>query len=185
VVVDGADEPALVRRCRDGDQAAFAVLVERYRDLVFGLAYRMTRDPRDAEDLAQDAFLRLYRGLPYFRGDAKLSTWIYRIVLNVAQERNDKKRVPVVELDAHSPGRTPVQYGRPDEQFNALELQDRLRKAMARLSPRSRFVLAAHYLHDMQYDSVAEALGVPMGTVKTLIHRAKRQLRDLLVSGGL
>jgi RNA polymerase sigma-70 factor (ECF subfamily) len=90
VVDGGVDDLELVRRCRDGDQAAFTEIVERYRQLVYGMAYRVSVDSRDAEDVAQDVFLRLYRGLPYFRGEAKLSTWIFRIVLNVGHERRTR-----------------------------------------------------------------------------------------------
>src|SRR5476651_824218 len=146
--MEDVHERELIERCGSGDEHAFQELVDRYKDLVFALIARTIQDRSRAEDLAQDVFLRLYRGLPYFRGEARLSTWIYRIVLNVAQERNQKQRVPVVELDAQAPDRAPRQFGRADAQFSAIEVSDRLRKAMGRLSPRSRFVLAAHYLHD-------------------------------------
>jgi RNA polymerase sigma-70 factor (ECF subfamily) len=82
-------------------------------------------------------------------------------------------------------GRAPIDPGRVDARFSDIELRDRLAKAMARLSERSRFVLAAHYLRDVSYEDIAEALGVPIGTVKTLIHRAKRDVRELLTSGEL
>ena len=78
-----AEELALVDRCRSGDETAFRELVDRYKDLVFGLIARTVQDRSRAEDLAQDVFLRVHRGLPYFRGEARLSTWIYRIVSNV------------------------------------------------------------------------------------------------------
>ena len=77
------DERELIERCRTGDDTAFAELVDRYKDLVYGLIYRMVRDRGLADDLAQDVFLKVHRGLPYFRGEARLSTWIYRIVQNV------------------------------------------------------------------------------------------------------
>src|SRR5450756_1523312 len=82
-MLDPVHERALVERCRRGDEGAFEELVDRYKDLVFALIARTVQDKSRAEDLAQDVFLRIHRGLPYFRGEARLSTWIYRIVANV------------------------------------------------------------------------------------------------------
>ena len=77
------DERALIERCRAGDDIAFGELVDRYKNLVYGMVWRMVTDRSQTDDLAQEVFLKVYRGLPYFRGDARLSTWIYRIVANV------------------------------------------------------------------------------------------------------
>src|SRR5476651_1404167 len=86
--MDDAQERELIERCGSGDEQAFQELVDRYKDLVFALIARTIQDRSRAEDLAQDVFLRIHRGLPYFRGEARLSTWIYRIVANVcAQEQ--------------------------------------------------------------------------------------------------
>ncbi|MFI5179424.1 MAG: RNA polymerase sigma factor [Vicinamibacterales bacterium] len=178
------DDFELARRYRDGDASAFTELVDRYRNLVYGVVYRMTRAPNEADDVAQEVFLRLHKGLPYFRGEAKFSTWLYRIVLSVVQERGARRRVRTVALESGPPDDPrPLDVGRADASFDALITRDRLEKALAQLSERSRFVLAAHYLQDVRYEDLAEALGVPLGTVKTLIHRAKRQLRDVLTSG--
>src|SRR6266480_6599305 len=82
------DEGALIERCRTGDDIAFGELVERYKHLVYGIVWRLTSDRSRTDDLAQEVFLKIYRGLPYFRGEARLSTWIYRIVANAClQER--------------------------------------------------------------------------------------------------
>src|SRR5919198_6717222 len=97
-------ERELVERCRRGDEGAFQELIDRYKDLVFALIGRTVQDRSRAEDLAQDVFLRIHRGLPYFRGEARLSTWIYRIVVNVcAQER--ARKPPTVSLDDVRDGR--------------------------------------------------------------------------------
>src|ERR1700745_4156775 len=91
------DEAALIERCRKAeDESAFAELVDRYKDLVHALVWRLTPDRSAVEDLAQDVFLKVHRGLPYFRGEARLSTWIYRIVANVcAQARRPMREVPL------------------------------------------------------------------------------------------
>ncbi len=173
-------ERALVERCRSGDEGAFHELVDRYKDLVFALIARTVQDRGRAEDLAQEVFLRVHRGLPYFRGEARLSTWIYRIVANVCVQEH--QRPPAnVSLDDQSAG---PRFGpaATDRQFSDFELRDRLEKAIARLQPNYRLLIAAHYLEGVQYEELAQALDLPLGTVKTQLHRAKQQLRRLLES---
>src|ERR671910_2793407 len=87
------DERALIERCRKGDdERAFGELVDRYKDLVYGMVTRLSADRSQVEDLAQDVFLKIHRGLPYFRGEARLSTWIYRIVSNVCVQARSSRR---------------------------------------------------------------------------------------------
>jgi RNA polymerase sigma-70 factor (ECF subfamily) len=142
------------------------------------MIWRLTFDRSQAEDLAQDVFLKIHRGLPYFRGDARLSTWIYRIVINVCSQSRTK-RPREVSLDEDRGGR-PIELRRNDSAFGQVELRDRLDKAMAKLPEPYRVLVAAHHLQGMQYEALAEALGIPLGTVKTHLHRAKRRLRELL-----
>src|SRR5438094_6956496 len=168
------DERQLVERCRSGDERAFQELVDTYKGLVFALIARTVQDPSRAEDLAQDVFLRIHRGLPYFRGEARLSTWIYRIVANVCVQDHTR---PAVAL-AFDP--VVVDPSVPDRQFGDLELRDRLEKAIARLPANYRLLVAAHYLRGIQYEELAEALQLPLGTVKTQLHRATQQLLRLL-----
>jgi RNA polymerase sigma-70 factor, ECF subfamily len=174
--MDLVNERELVERCRQGDEDAFQELVDRYKDLVFGLIARTVHDRSRTEDLAQDVFLRVHRGLPYFRGEARLSTWIYRIVANVCQQ--DHGRAPSVSLDdARGAQLAP---SASDRQFGDFELRDRLEKAIARLPANYRLLIAAHYLKGVQYEDLADALQVPLGTIKTQLYRAKQQLRHLL-----
>jgi RNA polymerase sigma-70 factor, ECF subfamily len=169
----------LVRQCQQGSDEAFTELVGRYRRLVFGIIARTTGDAAPAEDLAQDVFLRVYRGLRYFQGRARVSTWIYRITVNVClQQRARPTRIDVPLGDERVDHTLPS--GTKDGAFSTLELRDRLGKALARLPPNYRLLVAAHYLHDVQYAELAAALDLPLGTVKTHLHRAKRQLRRLL-----
>ena len=174
--MDLANERELVERCRAGDEGAFQELVDRYKDLVFALIARTVQDRSRAEDLAQDVFLRIHRGLPYFRGEAQLSTWIYRIVANVCVHDHGRAR-PTVSLDDE---RTRVRPSKTDRRFSDLEVRDRLEKAIARLPAQYRLLIAAHYLEGVRYEDLAEALQQPLGTIKTQIYRAKQQLRRLL-----
>jgi len=173
--MDPVHERELVERCRRGDEGAFQELVDRYKDLVFAIIGRTVQDRSRAEDLAQDVFLRIYRGLPYFRGEAQLSTWIYRIVANVCVQDHGRA-LPV--LGGHERERDGV--ASVDRRFDDFELRDRLEKAIERLPANYRLLIAAHYLQGVQYDDLAEALQLPLGTLKTQLYRAKQQLRRLL-----
>jgi len=173
------DEGALIERCRAGDDAAFGELVDRYKDLVYGLIYRLTSDRSRVDDLAQDVFLKVHRGLPYFRGEARLSTWIYRIVQNVCSQARAVK-LPEVSYDQGADGRPLREPATVDRSAQDLELRDRLEKAIAQLPESYRMLIAAHYLQGVQYEALAEALNIPLGTVKTHLYRAKRRLRELL-----
>ena len=168
------DERALIERCRTGDDIAFGELVDRYKNLVYGMVWRMVSDRSQTDDLAQEVFLKVYRGLPYFRGDARLSTWIFRIVSNVCSQARSRR---TAEVPGAVPAREP---GASDVAFAELELRDRLDKAIAQLPENYRLLIAAHYLEGVQYEALAEALDIPVGTVKTHLYRAKRRLRELL-----
>ena len=174
--MQATNERELVERCRRGDEGAFQELVDRYKTLVFALIARTVQDRSRAEDLSQEVFLRIHRGLPYFRGEARLSTWIYRIVANVCAQ---PPAAAAVSLDDARTGERVVPPA-ADRQFGDLELRDRLEKAISRLPANYRLLIAAHYLDGVQYDDLAEALDLPLGTVKTQLFRAKQQLRRLL-----
>jgi RNA polymerase sigma-70 factor (ECF subfamily) len=174
--MDAGHERDLVRRCREGDDKAFQELVDEYRRRVFGLIFRFVGDPARAEDLAQEVFLRVHRGLPYFRGEARLSTWIYRIVVNVCTQ----SRAGSPPLESLDDDHEPREIVSVDRRFTDMELRDRLEKAMGRLRPQYRLLVASHYLEGIRYEDLAEALDLPLGTIKTHLHRARRQLRRWL-----
>jgi RNA polymerase sigma-70 factor (ECF subfamily) len=171
-------EHLLVERCRQGDETAFRELVDQYKGLVFALITRSITNRARAEELSQDVFLKVHKGLPYFRGEAKLSTWIYRIVINVlSQERRELATVSLDEDDDQRPRYEPASE---DRSFSDLAMKDRLQKAIERLPVPYQVLVNGHYLKGMRYEDLAEALNMPMGTVKTHLHRAKRRLRHLL-----
>src|SRR3954468_1918157 len=109
--MEDVHERELVERCRSGDEHAFQELVDRYKDLVFAMIGRTIQDRSRAEDLAQDVFLRIHRGLPYFRGEARLSTWIYRIVANVVVQDRGRLLLPAGGNDRHEKGSTDRRFG--------------------------------------------------------------------------
>jgi RNA polymerase sigma-70 factor (ECF subfamily) len=172
-------EHVLVERCRQGDDAAFRELVDQYKAMVFALIARSVPNRARAEEVAQDVFLKVHRGLPYFRGESKLSTWIYRIAINaISQERPELATTSLDEVTDDD--RPKVQPAADDRAFADLVMKDRLQKAIERLPIQYQVLINGHYLKGMRYEELAEALDLPMGTVKTHLHRAKRQLRRLL-----
>lgn len=173
-------DQALIARCRAGSDEAFRELVDRYRNLVYGVILRTVADRSRADDLAQEVFLKVHRGLPSFRADSSFATWLFRITRNVCLEVRDRRQFErsLDALDAE--GRPFVQPAAPDRAFAALELRDRLDKALAELPAAARFLVSAHYLGGQKYEELAAALDMPVGTVKTHLYRAKRRLREIL-----
>jgi RNA polymerase sigma-70 factor, ECF subfamily len=170
----------LVSRCLAGSDEAFSELVDRYKNLVFGVISQVVSDRSRVDDLAQEVFLKVHRGLRSFRGDAKLSTWIYRIVRNVCSESCVGERT-AVSLDEHTEdGRLRYEPAVTDRAFGDVERRALLEKAIAGLSVEQRFLISAHYFGGQQYQELADILNMPIGTVKTQLHRAKERLREIM-----
>ena len=171
-------EHELVERCRQGDETAFRELVDLYKGLVFGLIARSIPNRARSEELSQDVFLKVHKGLPYFRGEAKLSTWIYRIVINVLSQ--ERPELASVSLDDDEDDRRKREPAADDRSFSDLVMKDRLQKAIERLPIQYQVLVNGHYMKGLRYEDLAAALDLPLGTVKTHLHRAKRHLRHLL-----
>jgi RNA polymerase sigma-70 factor (ECF subfamily) len=142
------------------------------------MVLRLVPDRSQADDIAQEVFLKVHRGLPYFRGEARLSTWIYRIIANACSQA--RSRAPRELPIDRGPDRPPLDPPVTDTAYSDLELRDRLEKAIAQLPEPYRFLIAAHHFDGIQYEALAETLNIPLGTVKTHLHRAKRRLRELM-----
>ena len=173
----------LVARCLNGSEDAFGELVDRYKHLVFGVISQVTPDRSRVEDLAQDVFLKVHRGLPTFRGDAKLSTWIYRIVRNVCNDAFQREPATTSLTERGDDGGLRYEPPVRDRASADLELRDRLEKAIAQLPVDQRFLISAFYFGGQQYQELSDILEIPIGTVKTHLHRAKRRLREVLQEG--
>jgi len=172
-----ADERSLVDRARRGDAESFRVLVDRHRDRAYGLALRMLRSPADAQEVAQDAFVKAWRALPGFRGDSKFGTWLHAIVVRRALDRAatlKSRRGREVALEAVA------EHGAADTGTSAerAALRLRMEKMLDRLSDAQRAVVTLFYYEERSVDDVAAALGMPTGTVKTHLSRARAALRE-------
>ena len=177
----------LRRAAAGGDECAFGELVRLYENKVYTLALRICGDPEDARDAAQEAFLSAWRGLPSFRGDAELSTWIYRLTSNAAidQLRRTKRQRGEVSLDDGELGLT-VRDGAPGPQEAAegAELRAAVAAGLTRLSPDHRQALSLREVQGLSYEEIAQVLEVDLGTVKSRISRARRALRKILLESG-
>lgn len=173
--VSQTPELELVALAKQGDTDAFSRLVTRHQHMVYNLSLRFMRDAALAEDMAQEAFLKAYRLLKGFRGDCSFSTWIYRVTASVCiSELNRRKRRKEVELlPIHEKQEAPA----PREYF---DLQDLLRRCIAKLPTRYESVVNLYYLKETPYDEIAKALQIPMGTLKIWMHRARKQLKGIL-----
>jgi RNA polymerase sigma-70 factor, ECF subfamily len=172
-------EPAdgdLVALALRGHGDAFATLVERYDRAVYHLAYRTLHDVEEARDVAQEAFFKAFRSLRTFKPGAKFSTWIFAITYHACCDRlNRRKRYSNETL----PERADSAAG-PEQRVIALDEAQRLRAAIDALPEKYRSVITLYHLQGRQYEEIAQVLGLPMGTVKTHLFRAKEQLRRLL-----
>ena len=166
----------LVAMAIRGNPDAFAVLVERYDRAVYHLAFRTLHDVEEARDVTQEAFFKAFRSLRTFKPGAKFSTWIFAIAYHACCDRlNRRKRYASEEM----PDRADAGPG-PEQQAIALDEAQRLRTAIDALPEKYRTVITLYHLQGRQYEEIAQVLGLPMGTVKTHLFRAKEQLRRLL-----
>lgn len=182
----------LVSAFKEGDRSAYEEIVRRYQDRVYSLALRWMRDEQIAREVAQDAFLALYRALPEFRGDAKLSTWIYRVVVNHCKNRRLYRRRRHTDHheplegtrranDEDAPGRQFAHEGPgTDAGVNRTEAEDLVREALDQLDDEHRAIIVMRDVEDLDYEEIADILGLARGTVKSRLHRARSQLARVL-----
>ncbi len=169
----------LVARARQGDQAAFEQLVrETYAD-TYTLAFRLTGDEEDARDVVQESYLRAFRGLKRFRGDAQFSTWLYRITANCANThlgKRSRRRTESLPDDMQVADIDPERD--PAARADATILRDRLQVALEALPPKLRAVVVLRDVYDLPHESIAAELGISESAAKVRLHRARRKLRE-------
>jgi RNA polymerase sigma-70 factor, ECF subfamily len=173
------DEKRLIERLQRGESGAYAELVDQYGGRVLALARRYARTEADAEDVTQEVFVALVKSIGKFRGDAALGTYVYRVALNHCLKHKERRPPESAPLDD-----LPVADAapRPEERAEQAELKERVRGALRGLSESHRDVVILHELHGLTYAECADALGVPVGTVKSRLFHAFAKLRTLLGS---
>ncbi len=187
-------DSTLVARFKDGDDSAFAHIVNRYWDKIYARSFQLLKNREDAEEVAQDTFVRAQKGLAKFRGDASFSTWLYQIATNLSHNRYwywwRRKRSASLSLD-QSFGENddvklenliPAEGENPGKAAITQEFVERVSSCMHELSPRHKEILTLRNIHNLSYEEIAEELSISVGTVKSRIARARESLRDKLGS---
>jgi RNA polymerase sigma-70 factor, ECF subfamily len=190
---DGRSSPAeedalLIRRVRNGDTSAMDELVERHYGSVYKLAYRLANNYDDAQDIVSEAFIRVQNALPNFRGDAHFTTWLHRIVKNVFLDERKKQRIrshnsleEMVELEDSVVSRQ-VEDPTPGPEWlvEKQEQSDLVRRAVVQLPKNARLMIALYHFEHRSYEEIAEIMGLPIGTVKSRLNRARLALKNKL-----
>ncbi len=180
-----ADDQRLIADCLQGDTAAFGQLVRRYQDRLFNTVFRLVNNAEDAQDVVQEAFLNAYLSLDSFKGQAEFFTWLFRIAHNTAISLKRKQRV-TLSLSAGrdgEPGLEPLDESDLSEPTHGLERAEearRIQAALGRLTPEHRTVLVLKEMEGLKYEEMAEVLQVPIGTIRSRLHRARVELRAVL-----
>jgi len=192
-VLDLANLPDadVVALAKQGREPAYRELIRRYERPVFSLVYRMVRDRELAEDLTQDTFIKVLSHIDKYRSEFKFSSWLFKISNNVAIDHLRRRQLDTVSMDG-SPHATsldlteatsfelPTQDETPLQELEARELGSEIERAIGRLRPEYRSCILLRHVEDKSYEEIAATLDLPLGTVKTYIHRARHELRKLL-----
>lgn len=190
-----SEDMVLVQRCLRGDDAAFGQLVDNYQNMVYNLAYRFLNDSGEAEDLAQEVFLKVYRSLKSFKGLSTLKTWIYRITTNMSLnrikflQRRKKDKKTQLEGGTDDNSFSPIDYlsdtaPGPDKSVHAQDIHRRLQEALKQLSPEQQAVVILRDIEGLTYEEISSTLDINLGTVKSRLARGRlniqEEMRDLL-----
>ena len=185
--MDGMEEKELIRRCRQGDEAAFEALIRLHEKQVYTLCRRMCRDENDALEAAQDTFLAVWRGIGSFRADAAFSTWLYRLASNACLDllRREKRHAGAASLDdPDAPLDPPDPSPQPEEAAERAETRRMVREGLLSLPEHYRQALILREMEQLSYAEIAQIAQLDVGTVKSRISRARQALRNYLAASG-
>jgi RNA polymerase sigma-70 factor, ECF subfamily len=182
--VSGSDR-ILIAECLAGRSSAFGELVLRYQDRLYNAVLRIVDNSEDAQDVVQDSFVNAYQSLASFKGESEFYTWLYRIAFNAAVTLKRRRKTTMSIHQAVEGGVSLEPADRsldisPDASLERFEEETKLYQALKRLSVEHRSVLVMNDIDGMKYEQIAEVMGVPIGTVRSRIHRARLELRALL-----
>ena len=185
--------PALVRRAQAGDRDALSTLVQSQQTYVYSIAMSLMRNPADAADMTQEAFIRLMRSLGTYRAETKFTTWLYRLVTNICLDGLRRRGRPVDSLDEPSSGQggedaqtsgerlaDTDRWSQPEQELELRESATEVRAALGSLPAAQRLALTLHYFEDLRYEDIAEVMDLPLNTVKSHIRRGKERLALVL-----
>ena len=173
------EEQLLVESVQRGELPAFQELVEKYKQKVYYMALDMTGNHHDAEDLSQEVFIKVYTSIKDFRGDSKLSSWMYRIAMNTCIDKTRRKRLKLVEFDDRVAEKPEIKDD-PQKTMESLAMQKQIDQALKKLPPRQRMIFVMRHYNELLLKEIAEALQISEGTVKAQLFRAIQKLQKEL-----
>ena len=173
------DETFLIRQFKAGDPATFDPVVQTYQDRIYNLCYYLLGNPQDAEDAAQEVFIKAFRNLKDFRPEASLYTWLYRIGVNTCLDHKRKSRTHAFKDESLAEG-LPSNEPSPEQSYQSKEIGQAINSALNRLSKNSRAVIVLKEIEGLSYEAIAEVLNTSVGTVKSRISRTREELRRFL-----
>ena len=180
-------QPELIAQLQRGEGSAFTKLVEEWQDMVYNTALGIVQNPEDADDITQEVFVQVYQSISSFKGESKLSTWLYRITLSKAldheKKRKRKKRFAFVQSLFGGPGEEPVhpvEYDHPGVQLEKKERAGELFAALKRIPDKQRVAFTLHKLEGQSYQEIAEIMNTTLYAVESLMGRAKTNLKKIL-----
>jgi len=177
-------DTALADRARSGDAQAFEELVRRYRNEVFALSYHFVRDREEAWDISQEVFVKAYKSLRRFRGEARFKTWLMRITANHCKDYLKKRRLKTVPFEEAIRTDAPSHVPGPSERVEANELGAAIEKAVASLPVKHRSAFILREYEGLSYEEMAQVMGCSLGTVMSRLHHARKKLQQALIRMG-
>ena len=185
---DSNRDNLLIEQCLNGRQGSFSKLIDKYKKLTFNVAYRMTNNLQDAEDISQEVFIRVYRSLYNFNPNYKFSTWLYQMTLNICRDRFRKGKIPSVSLDApfnkddqkDFSSIIPDNQNNPEDIIMGVEQTNFINDLIASLPPKYREVITLRHLRDLSYEEMSKILNISLGSVKSRLFRARELLKNKL-----
>ncbi|WP_299224710.1 sigma-70 family RNA polymerase sigma factor [uncultured Psychroserpens sp.] len=174
------DDQIIINQIIEGDTNAFTVLVDRYKDLVYTLAVRMLKNKEEAEEVAQDTFIKVFKSLSKFKGDSRFSTWIYRVAYNTCLDRikKNKKYQSDIEINEFTEHQIKVM----ESAIDRIELQERkqaIQNCLALLPSNDSFILTLYYFEELSLDEIAQVIGITANNVKIRLYRSRKKLASV------
>lgn len=187
-----SEDRVLVERCLKGEERAFGELLGKYKNSVYSICYRMVRNQTDAEDLAQEVFIRTFSVLDRYDPSYPFSSWLFRITSNLCIDFLRKARGGMVSLDQPIEGsdgpiqrQLPADGAKPDREMESKEMMAILEEAISTLPEHYRIIVILRHQEQMSYEEISDDLGIPLGTVKARIHRARKMIKEYFRKSGL
>lgn len=176
------DEQRWIQQVLAGDKQAYAHIINKYKNQLYATILRMTKNPQDAQDLVQDAFIKVYRSLDKYDANGSFSGWLYRVAINNCMDEFRKKRYSMTQIEIDE--ERVVEPNHPELVFLKKEKSRQLERLIATLPEDERLIILLRYVNEISYEEIGEVMDVPLSTVRNKLHRAKKKMRETVKRKG-